>query len=248
VTEEQVPENRISAQTNFTIVPNGVLAADITDRAFRTYCALRAYVRPGNPTFPKIVTVGERFGLSESYLRRGVEELREKGLIVVEKRSYANGFRKVNSYHFPDVADPAVKSAMPEKSGNAIPTSPGIANLTGPDASNLTAPIEEEKQEEEKQEEEGVAVVSPKAPQLQNLRNGWQPGSRAMATAKDTAKLLDIQLHIVKYEVWCAQQKKSPNDGQWLSWLVRDEQEAQDKARKEQQEQRRGDSWYAVAD
>jgi hypothetical protein len=88
---------------------------------------------------------------------------------------------------------------------------------------------------------------SPEKPELQNQRTGWQPGSRAMTTAKSTAKLLDIQLHIVKYTVWCAQQKKSPNDGQWLSWLVRDEQEAQDKARKEQQEERR-DSWYSVAD
>lgn len=91
-------------------------------------------------------------------------------------------------------------------------------------------------------------VASPEKPELRSLRNGWQPGSRAMATAKSTTKILDLQLHILKYEVWCTRNKRNPNDGEWLTWLVRDEQEAQDKERKEQQDQRGEDSWYKVAD
>ena len=82
--------SRVSAQRNFTIVPNGVIASGVSDRAFRTYVALRSYVRPGHDTFPKVSTLADMFGLSESYLRRGIAELQEAGLLIVQKRPYAS--------------------------------------------------------------------------------------------------------------------------------------------------------------
>lgn len=102
--------NKVSAESTFAPAPLGLLRSGISDRGLRTYLALRSYVRPGHPTFPKFATVAEEFGLSESYLKRGVAELKELGFLVVSKREYAKGTRRVNLYHFPNIADQQVKS------------------------------------------------------------------------------------------------------------------------------------------
>lgn len=107
---EQTHEHFVSAESTFIMTPTGVLTAGISDRALRTYQVLRSYVRPGHGTFPKVATVAERFGLSESYLHRGISELRKAGLLVVTKKQFAAGWREVNCYHFPNIADEPVKS------------------------------------------------------------------------------------------------------------------------------------------
>lgn len=115
------PAAFISAESTFSQAPTGLLLSKVSDRGLRTYLVLRQYVRPGSQTFPKISTVAERYGLSESYLRRGISELQELGFLVISKKAFAGGMRRVNLYHFPNIPDPIapgqaehVKSDRPE--------------------------------------------------------------------------------------------------------------------------------------
>lgn len=152
-------ESTVSAATNFTIVPNGFLRADVTPRARDTYVLVRSYLREGHATFPKIETVAENFGRSESYVKRGIKELTDKGFLVVSKRIYRGGFLRVNQYHFPDVANDGTP-LPPRPSGRVRSDTPGtVTYVTPPGGSDLTPPLEEEKYEEEKYEPSGGAAA-----------------------------------------------------------------------------------------
>lgn len=78
-------------------------------------------------------------------------------------------------------------------------------------------------------------------------RAGWQPGERAMATAKANVTEVDIQLHITRYRIVKAEKRQTPTDSEWLRWLLDDEA----KARKAKVEQQKKDGnhkpWYGVA-
>lgn len=142
-------QNFVEAQTNFTIIPNGVLNVDCSDRAFRVYAILRSFVRPGSETFPKIATLAERSGKDSRYLERGISELAEKGLLLVRKKSFNNSTKRINSYYFPNIADnhSPTNSTAPDPTHS---TGSNPSDSTAPDPTNSTAPIEEEKLEEEK--------------------------------------------------------------------------------------------------
>lgn len=99
-------QNVAASAATFSPAWNGVLKSGVSDRALRTYLVIQAYVRPGHGTFPKITRVAEDYGLSESYLRRGLAELVECELVLVDKAYFAGGFRRVNKYYFPHVPDP----------------------------------------------------------------------------------------------------------------------------------------------
>lgn len=101
---------QVSAESTFAMMPTAVLKSDISDRALRTYLVIRSYVRPGHPTFPKVQTMHADFGLSESYLKRGISELKRAGFIQVGKIGYEGSKVKINSYHLPNVPDAPVKS------------------------------------------------------------------------------------------------------------------------------------------
>lgn len=120
---EHESTNRVTAAATFSPAWNALLKAPVSDRALRTYLVIQAYVRPGNATFPKITRVAEDYHLSESYLRRGLAELVEHGLVQVTKEHFAGGFRRVNSYHFPHLPDPVVSTSDtgPSKSDRPAP-------------------------------------------------------------------------------------------------------------------------------
>lgn len=76
----------------------------------------------------------------------------------------------------------------------------------------------------------------------------WTPSSRAMATAKDFVEVEDIQLHLVRYRVTCAEKRKTPQDGEWLRYLVADEKQARRDEKTKANSERRQRKWYDVAD
>ncbi len=124
----------IHAESTFAPVPTGILRSEATSRAVVTYAVLRTYVRPGRQTFPKFATMAEQFGLSESFLKRGVAELRDLGFLVVAKKDFAAGFRQVNCYYFPNIPDGPVTSDHPEgvrSDTSARGTSDTPAGVTG---------------------------------------------------------------------------------------------------------------------
>ena len=82
----------------FLLVPVEVVCrADLSDGAFRTYCAVRSYCF-GHKThcWPSIRTLARDRDCSEETIRRHLRELVEAGLITIGKRG------RHNVYHFPD--------------------------------------------------------------------------------------------------------------------------------------------------
>lgn len=138
--EEQQPTGH--AQRNFTIIPNGILLADIQPSSLKVYMALRSYLRPGHPTFPKAESVCTAFRIPRRTFAAALKELQDAGLLVVGKRSYAGGMRRTNVYFFPDVDD------IPRRADTAL--SPDTTDDTQQSA-NLASLKEEEKAEEEKE-------------------------------------------------------------------------------------------------
>jgi hypothetical protein len=132
------------AQRNFTIVPNGVIAAKIGGTSLRVYLALRSYLRPGHATYPHVSTVCETYNIPERSFAAALVELQEAGLLRVEKRTYAQGFRRANEYFFPDVDD----AKLPV--GTAKIAGPELLEIAGPEPQLFALPKEEEKSEEEK--------------------------------------------------------------------------------------------------
>ena len=54
----------------------------------------------------------------------------------------------------------------------------------------------------------------------------WEPSPQAMKTAKANVELMDIPLSITKYRIRCHESGRTPSSGEWLKWLIADEQEA----------------------
>jgi DNA-binding transcriptional ArsR family regulator len=142
------------AQRNFTIVPNGALAADINPTALKVYIALRSYLRPDYPCFPHVSTVCERFNIPERSFTAALKELQDAGLLRVKKVTYSGGFRRANEYFFPDVDDPA-DVILPI--GLANIATPDPADIATPESTLFAGPEEEEKVQEEKVKKTGRA-------------------------------------------------------------------------------------------
>lgn len=233
---EEPPAALITSDDHYATIPLAVISADISDRAFRVYAALRTYVRPGHATFPKMATLRETFGMSESYIKRGIKELQEVGLIVVTKRHYSGGFVRVNSYHFPRW-DPS-RQVKPDPSetyrsdpGQVRSDPPGQSEaVTSPDRSDLTPPIEEEKYEEEKLEKrEGPQAGSPPAKKPRRgtrLPEGWLPDPHVREAMMAECPAVDFRSEHAKFvDHWLAQpgQKgvKSDWNATWRNWIRR---------------------------
>ena len=92
----------------FVMVPVGIITSSLNDRAVRTYLALRTFVRPGHATFPSLATVARLIGVSEKYVQRGVNDLRDAGFLVVTRQVRSDGRLGLNHYHFPRIPDVSV--------------------------------------------------------------------------------------------------------------------------------------------
>jgi len=80
---------------NYTLIPRFILLDDdIGDMAFRVYCLLTDYAFRNVYAFPSIETMAEALNKSMPTIKRGVKELREKGLI----RIFREHERATNTY------------------------------------------------------------------------------------------------------------------------------------------------------
>lgn len=157
----------IHAESTFAPVPTGILKSDATSRAVVTYAVLRTYVRPGRQTFPKFSTMAEQFGLSESFLKRGVAELRDLGFLVVTKKDFAAGFRQVNCYYFPNIPDGPVTSDQSE--GVKTDTSVRVTPDTSVGVTGDTLYEVEETEVEEVEEPSSAPADAAARPEIDRL-------------------------------------------------------------------------------
>ena len=80
----------------FTQVPNVILKNDaLSFGAKVTYSMFLSYAWHNNSVFPGQARVAEDLGISERQIRRFVQELKDVGLLEVERR----GLGKTNMYH-----------------------------------------------------------------------------------------------------------------------------------------------------
>lgn len=70
----------------FSIVPEWVIEADISDPAFRLYALLLRYGNGSGVRMPSRATLAERLRRSTDAVDRALRNLEEKGLVVIERR------------------------------------------------------------------------------------------------------------------------------------------------------------------
>jgi hypothetical protein len=78
-------------------------------------------------------------------------------------------------------------------------------------------------------------------------RHGWL-SEPAWHTAHDRIELQDIGLSLTLYEVRMKELGRQPNSGEWLRWLIKDEQNLMNEERRRAQENAKPEKWYSVAD
>lgn len=188
-------------------------------------------------------TLVQESGLSRSTVTRALAWLVQHDWLTIQHNSSARGMQastyRINVRMLQDVevgeSDDSISTPAHTEHPEALSDTP---------KAHTEPPIKEEPLEEEPLEERSGVPTSPQG----RTRNGWRPGPRAMQTAKETVKLVDIGLNIAKYETWCYSHKRTPNDGDWLGWIIRDEEKARDAARKEREASKADAPWHKVAD
>lgn len=69
----------------------------------------------------------------------------------------------------------------------------------------------------------------------------------AIRTAHREIELQDLPLSITKYEIRMVELKKKPSSGEWLRWLIEDEQKMRTAERDRARESGNHKPWYATA-
>lgn len=76
----------------------------------------------------------------------------------------------------------------------------------------------------------------------------WMPTDHAIRSAKNGCELLDWELYILRYLVRCKERKTQPDSGEWLRWLLEEEQKARiEEKRIERQGHSDDGQWWGVA-
>lgn len=91
---------------------------------------------------------------------------------------------------------------------------------------------------------DGVGTPTPMNPKPPSKR--WLSDA-AWKTAHDVIELQDIMLSITKYEIRMKQLNREPNSGEWLKWLIEDEQKMIIEQKRQAQDNGRKKPWFAVA-
>jgi hypothetical protein len=106
---------------------------------------------------------------------------------------------------------------------------PGMAAETPPPAPTLDT--------------EGVGEPTPN-----HGPSGWQPSEAARKTAEDNIQILDIPLSITLYRIRVKELGREPSSGEWLRWLVKDEEKARiEERRRKQAESAATSKWWSTA-
>lgn len=105
----------------WSIVPEWVLDADISDRAVRLYGLLGRYADSNGTSFPLRRTLYQRLRCSESSLDRAAKELISVGALHVEQRTDADGINQSNLW--------TLFRVSPEKRGGVThAATPGVTS------------------------------------------------------------------------------------------------------------------------
>lgn len=75
----------------------------------------------------------------------------------------------------------------------------------------------------------------------------WQPSEYAIQSAKDACEFMDWKLYITTYLVRCKERGTQPDSGEWLRWLLQEEQRLVTEDRRQAKERGERKHWYAVA-
>jgi DNA-binding MarR family transcriptional regulator len=100
----------VEYQTKFSMIPEWLLDINITPGAYMVYGALAKYAsNETKSTFVSHSTLAERLKVSRGTIINRINELKEKGCIVVENR-YEDGHQKSNIYILQWTAPPVFKT------------------------------------------------------------------------------------------------------------------------------------------
>ena len=81
-----VTNDRITTEARFSIVPEWILDANVSDRAVRLYAVLARYADTEHTCFPARATLAERLRCSTSSVDRAINELVDADIITVKRR------------------------------------------------------------------------------------------------------------------------------------------------------------------
>lgn len=217
---------------------------------------------------PKWTTSAERLAKSgidgERAVKSGLKELEEFGYLVRTRRHNPENGQWI---HEQTVTDEPIGA----KRTNGEPASPSVDTIgtfcTGgkqPDINNtslnntylqdadaVNSPTQGEQQAPPasripEDDRDGVESPTPRNLPPKPSMHGWMTEA-AWKTAHDSVELTDITVHATRYAVRCAERKTRPSSGEWLRWLMDDEQQAINEDRKQARSNGRKKSWYAVA-
>lgn len=89
----------IEQPTKFSMIPEWLLDIDISPRAYQVYGALAKYANNSTKeTFVSQQTLAERLNCARSTINNAIQELRQRGCIVVQERYDETGHQKSNNY------------------------------------------------------------------------------------------------------------------------------------------------------
>lgn len=128
---------------------------------------------------------------------------------------------------------------------NTETTNTYLSSVGGADVS--TSPSGEGSTPPPSRDSQGLNRDGVEAPTPSRERRGWYPSENAIRTAERAVELMDLPIHIARYTVVKAEQGKEPTSGEWLRWILADEQKSRDEERR-LAAANKPDKWYSVAD
>lgn len=183
----------VTADLYFAIVPEWLIDADISDRAFRLYATVARYANAdGTGAFPSRRTLGKRLRCSVNTVDRALAELIDAGALVKEHRYGDDGQQTSNGYQVRRVP---TDGAPPGPNGGAPP---------GPTDGAQTESHDDLEGERETRAEPGQLFQDPKPKRPRRkperpIPDGWEPDDRLRAWAADNTPSVDVDLEAAKF-------------------------------------------------
>jgi len=138
----------------------------------------------------------------------------------------------------------AVKSGLKEleEHGYLIRTTDGdTVNISATDTPGMAAETPPPVPVPATLDTEGVGEPTPH-------QTGWQPSPAALKTAHENVQILDIAVNIAIYRVRVKELGRQPDSGEWIRWLLRDEEKARiEERRRKQAESAATSKWWSTA-
>ncbi|MGM7777908.1 hypothetical protein ACSVHC_18080 [Arthrobacter sp. KNU-44] len=201
---------------DFTQVPNALFAAEVSANARWAYVALLSFHRPGKDTYPGVLALAERAGMSKRTLERAVSELRDAGMITITKMTYRRAslsnphkFVKVtrNVYAFPELS--AILAHGFYQSGGRLHTN--VAD--GFDKSGGRLREQEDDIEEDELEEESPRRAS--AHRLTPLPADFSLTTEEQKELHEQFPKLDVANELAKFRDWA-----KSKDARFKDWAA----------------------------